>query len=68
MNYTRVIIEDLQEKQAIDITDSYQYRLSKINIAAEHKLSELVPRDNSVWTKTAAEKAFLKKCKYSKYI
>lgn len=62
-NTERVIIEDLQEKQAVDITDNYQYKMSKLMIVADHKLSDCIPRDASIWSKTEAEKALLKRCK-----
>lgn len=62
-NTERVIIEDLQEKQAIDITDNYQYKMSKLMIAADHKLSDCIPRDASIWSKTSSERIMLAKCK-----
>ena len=63
MNHTRVVIEDLQEKQAVDIHDSYQWKLSKQMIYDEHKLLNDKPRDESVWSKTKEENALLKRCK-----
>lgn len=63
MNHIKVIIKDLQEKQAIDITDNYQYKMSKLMIKENHRLSECKPRDASVWSKTLEEKALLKRCK-----
>ncbi len=59
----RVIIEDLQEKAAVDISDTYQYRLSKEMIKNEHKASEAIPRDSFVWIKNISQRNLLKKCK-----
>jgi hypothetical protein len=63
MNYIKVLIEDLQEKQAIDITDNYQYKMTKLMIKNDHKLSDCIPRDVSIWSKTESERIMLAKCK-----
>tara|TARA_R110000868_G_scaffold111290_1_gene300718 strand:+ start:4009 stop:4209 length:201 start_codon:yes stop_codon:yes gene_type:complete len=66
MNHIKITIEDLQEKQAVDITDTYQFKLTKEMIKSEHKLSDMKPRDPSVWTKTEYERSLLKRCKARK--
>lgn len=60
--HTIVVIEDLQEKQAIDIHDSYQWKMSKQMITDEHKLLDAKPRDVSVWSKTKEERYLLRRC------
>lgn len=63
MNHTKIIIEDLNKKFSVDPSDNYQYRVTKEMIKSEHKLSDMKPRDPSVWTKTEYEKELLKKYK-----
>ena len=66
MNHIKIIIEDLNKKSSVDPSDNYQYRITKEMIKSEHKLSDMKPRDPSVWTKTEYEKELIKKCKAKK--
>ena len=55
----KVIIEDLQPGKTSNGND-YSTESMKVYIKAQHKLSALVPRDATVWTKTDSEiKEFL---------
>ncbi len=58
----KVIIEDLQPGKTSNGND-YSTESMKVYIKAQHKLSALVPRDETVWTKTENEKKELKKAK-----
>jgi len=58
----KVIIEDLQPGKTSNGND-YSTESMKIYIKAQHKLSALVPRDATVWTKTDIERKELKKAK-----
>ncbi len=60
--YTRVIIEDLGS-YTIEDKDYRTKLVGKQLIAEEHKLSEVKPRDMSVWTKSEMDKLMIKKCK-----
>jgi len=62
MSYTRVIIEDLGAYSAVD-KDANSKLAGKAIISEQHRLSKLTPRDESVWSKTKAEKELLKRCK-----
>ncbi len=60
----KVIIEDLQsDKLELSYSDAMRMKLAKEAIALEHKSGELKPRDESIWTKSIADKALLKRCK-----
>lgn len=60
----RVIIEDLGAYEAIN-KDLKMQLVGKQLIAEKHKLSEIKPRDISVWIKSEMDKLIIKKCKKS---
>lgn len=65
MSYTKIVIEDLNAYESIN-KDSASQLAGRALIEKEHKQSELIPRDPSVWSKTPLEKQLLKKYKSKK--